>query len=212
MLIWERVRSSFVRGWISATSLLTLLLIFIFFTPFDSWYATKLAGDWTESDGDILVLLSAEVNPDGLIGPASYWRSVYAVRAWRSGHFKKIVVSGGYMGTSMSLAAALANFLVGSGVPRDAIILEERSTSTHENAVFTTELIGHMAGKKVLMTSDQHMFRASRAFHHEGLDIVPRLIPDVMKRSSSILERGTLFAGLMLETVKICYYAAKGWI
>ena len=62
------------------------------------------------------------------------------------------------------------------------------------------------------MTSDQHMFRASRAFHHEGLDIVPRLIPDVMKRSSSILERGTLFAGLMLETVKICYYAAKGWI
>jgi uncharacterized SAM-binding protein YcdF (DUF218 family) len=212
MLIWERVRSSFVRGWISATTLLTLLLIFIFFTPFDSWYATKLAGDWTESDGDILVLLSAEVNPDGLIGPASYWRSVYAVRAWRSGHFKKIVVSGGYMGTSMSLASALANFLVGSGVPRDAIILEERSTSTHENAVFTTELIGHMAGKKVLMTSDQHMFRASRAFHHEGLDIVPRLIPDVMKRSSSILERGTLFAGLMLETVKICYYAAKGWI
>ena len=118
MLIWERVRSSFVRGWISATSLLTLLLIFIFFTPFDSWYATKLAGDWTESDGDILVLLSAEVNPDGLIGPASYWRSVYAVRAWRSGHFKKIVVSGGYMGTSMSLAAALANFLVGSGAPK----------------------------------------------------------------------------------------------
>ncbi|MGA7415049.1 MAG: YdcF family protein, partial [Bryobacteraceae bacterium] len=181
-------------------------------TPFDGWYARTLAGNWTDSDGDILILLTAEVNPDGIIGPASYWRSVYAVRAWRSGHFKKIVVSGGAMGTPMSLASALAEFLVGNGVPRDAIILEERSTSTHENAVFTAELIGNMPGKKVLMTSDQHMFRASRAFHRAGLEIVPRPIPDVMKRANGILARGPLFVGLLVETAKICYYTAKGWI
>ncbi len=171
-----------------------------------------LAGNWTDSDGDILILLSAEVNPDGIIGPTSYWRSVYAVRAWRSGHFKKIVVSGGVMGTPMSLASALGEFLVGNGVPREAIILEERSTSTHENAVFTAELIGNMPGRKVLMTSDQHMFRASRAFRQAGLEIVPRPIPDVMKRSSGILARSSLFVGLVLETVKICYYEAERWI
>jgi uncharacterized SAM-binding protein YcdF (DUF218 family) len=212
MLIWKRVRRGFIRSWVTATTLFTLSLIFISITPFDAWYARTLAGNWTESDGDILILLTAEVNPDGIVGPASYWRSVYAVRAWRNGHFKKIVVSGGLMGTSISLASALAQFLVGSGVPRDAIILEEQSTSTHENAVFTAELVGKMPGKKVLLTSDQHMFRASRAFQHAGLGIVPRPVPDVIKRASSILERGPLFFGLLLETVKICYYVAKGWI
>jgi len=212
MSLWKNVRPSFISGWIAASTLFTLLLIFVSITPFDGWYARTLAGDWTDSDGDILILLTADVNPDGLIGAASYWRSVYAVRAWRGGHFKKIVVSGGIMGTPMSLASALAEFLVGNGVPREALILEERSTSTHENAVFTAELIGNMPGKKVLMTSDQHMFRAHRAFQRAGLEIVPRPIPDVAKRANTILERGPLFVGLLLETLKICYYAAKGWI
>jgi len=208
----KNVRQLFIRGWVAASTLFTLLLIFVSITPFDGWYARMLAGNWTDSDGDILVLLTGDVNPDGIIGPGSYWRSVYAVRAWRSGHFKKIVVSGGIMNTPMSLSWALAEFLVGNGVPREVIVLEQRSTSTHENAVFTSELIGNMPGKKVLMTSDQHMFRADRAFRHAGLEIVPRPIPDVAKRANSILERGPLFVGLLLETLKICYYAVKGWI
>ena len=212
MLIWQSARQRFIRGWVTATTLFTLLLIFASATPFDGWYARTLAGNWTDSDGDILILLTAEVNPDGIIGPASYWRSVYAVRAWRSGHFKKIVVSGGFMGTPRSLASALAEFLVGNGVPSGAIILEQRSTSTHENAVFTTELIGNMPGRKILMTSDQHMFRAHHAFQRAGLEIVPRPIPDVAKRANTILDRGPLFVGLLLETLKICYYAARGWI
>ena len=212
MPIWKNGRQGFIRTWVAASTLFTLLLIFVSITPFDGWYARRLAGNWTDSDGDILILLTGDVNPDGIIGPTSYWRSVYAVRAWRSGHFKKIVASGGIIGTPVSLASALAEFLEGNGVPKEAIMLEERSTSTHENADFTAELIGNMPGKKVLMTSDQHMFRASRAFRRAGLEIVPRPIPDVAKRANSILERGPLFVGLLLETAKICYYAAKGWI
>jgi len=212
MRTWRNFRRSSLRFGLAASALFTLLFIFVSVTPFDGWYARTLAGDWTDSDGDLLILLTADVNPDSVIGPSSYWRSVYAVRAWRSGHFKKIIVSGGFVGAHMSLAAVIADFLVENGVPREAIILEERSTRTHENAVFTAELIGTMPGKKVLMTSDQHMLRAARAFQRAGLDIVPRPIPDVTKRANAILERGPLFVGLVLETAKICYYAAKGWI
>jgi uncharacterized SAM-binding protein YcdF (DUF218 family) len=208
----RNIRTSLIRGTVAASMLFTLVFIFASVTPFDGWYARLLAGDWTDSDGDILILLTADMNPDGVIGPASYWRSVYVVRAWRTEHFKKIVVSGGFMETPMSLASAVAEFLVGNGVPREAIILEERSTSTHENAIYTAQLIGSMPGKKVLMTSDQHMFRASREFRRVGMEIVPRPIPDVAKRANQILNRGPLFVGLLLETVKIGYYAAKGWI
>jgi uncharacterized SAM-binding protein YcdF (DUF218 family) len=206
------IRLTLIRGAVAASTLFTLLFMFASVTPFDGWYARVLAGDWTDSDGDILILLTADVNRDGIIGPASYWRSVYAVRAWRTGHFKKIVVSGGFMETPMSLASAVAEFLVGNGVPREAIILEERSTSTHENAGYTAALLGSMPGTRVLMTSDQHMFRASREFRRVGMEIVPRPIPDVAKRASQILNRGPLFVGLLVETVKIGYYTAKGWI
>lgn len=212
MPVWKRLRPNLIRAWVAASSLFALLFIFVSVTPFDGWYARLLAGNWTDSDGDILILLTGDVNPDGILGPSSYWRSVYAVRAWRSGHFKKIVVTGGFMGTQMSLASALADFLVGNGVPREAIILEERSTSTRENALFTAQLIRDMPGKKVLMTSDQHMFRAYRAFQHAGLETVPRPIPDVAKRANLVVNRWPLFIGLMLETLKIGYYSAKGWI
>src|SRR5271163_828038 len=141
MRTWRNFRRSSLRFGLAASALFTLLFIFVSVTPFDGWYARTLAGDWTDSDGDLLILLTADVNPDSVIGPSSYWRSVYAVRAWRSGHFKKIIVSGGFVGAHMSLAAVIADFLVENGVPREAIILEERSTRTHENAVFTAELI-----------------------------------------------------------------------
>lgn len=167
---------------------------------------------WTESDGDILIALTADAQPDGLLGLTSYWRAVYTVRAWRSGHFKKIVVSGGYMGTTRSLASVFAEFLIRSGVPPDVIVLEERSTSTHENAVFTTQLLRNVPGKKVLLTSDIHIYRAAKAFEHEGLEVTPRTFPDVGKAASNPLNRFNLTIALALETLKIGYYYIRGWI
>lgn len=186
MQIWKKISPGLVRGWVAATTLFALLLIFVSVTPFDGWYARQLAGNWTDSDGDVLIVLTGDMNEDGILGPSCYWRSVYEIRAWRSGHFKTIVVSGGFMGTRTSLASALAGFLVGNGVPKEALILEERSTSTRENAIFTAELIAGLPGRKVLMTSDQHMFRAYHTFQHSGLEVVPP-IPDIAKRANLVL-------------------------
>lgn len=190
------------------------LYLVLSISPFvaDFWVGRLSKIGWTESDGDILIALTADVQSDGLLGPTSYWRAVYTVRAWREGHFKEIVVSGGYMGSKVSLASAFAAFLVGSGVPSDVIVLEERSTSTHENAMFTAELLRDVPGKKVLMTSDQHIFRAAKAFQREGLDVTPRTFPDVSKAAGNPLSRFNLTIGLALETLKIVYYYFRGWI
>jgi uncharacterized SAM-binding protein YcdF (DUF218 family) len=178
----------------------------------DLWIGQLSKVGWTESDGDILIALTADVQPDGLLGFTSYWRAVYTVRAWRSGHFKKIVVSGGHMGMDRSLASVFAEYLVRSGVPADVLILEERSTSTHENAQFTTQLLRNVPGKKVLLTSDLHIFRATKAFQHEGLDVTPRTFPDVSKAANNPLNRFNLTIALALETLKIGDYYLKDWI
>jgi len=96
---------------------------------------------------------------------ASYWRAVYAIRAWREGHFRAVVVSGWHTsGGHLSLAAVIGQFLTAYGIPKDKIFLEERSISTRENAVFIKQMVAAWPGTKVLLTSDVHMFRARRAF------------------------------------------------
>ncbi len=183
------------------------------FTPIAPWYARILAGNWTDSDGDVLIVLGADGESDGLVGASSYWRCIYAVRAWRQGHFQRIVVSGGPIeGSSYTIASTMRDFLVSSGVPKEDIFLEDRSHSTRENALFTSRLIAGWPGKKVLLTSDRHMFRALRVFRKIGLDVTPRPVPDTLKGSRTPLARWNQAWGLELETAKIVYYAARGWI
>lgn len=192
---------------------LTLWFLVIHLTPVERWYATRLSGDWTESDGDILIVLASDSGGSGIIGPDSYWRTFYAVLAWRAGHFRTVVVSGGRQpGTEKPEAVLMSDFLAANGIPRDHILLEPNSLSTRENAVMTTALIAGMPGRKVLLTSDYHMFRARRAFEAAGMNVIPRPFPDVIKRANDITEREHCFSILLMETVKIAGYWWKGWI
>jgi uncharacterized SAM-binding protein YcdF (DUF218 family) len=200
-------------AWIAGASLFTLCYLAVTLLPLDAWYARLLSGTWEYGQEGTLIVLAAESQPDGLVGYMSYWRALYAVRAWRDGHFQHILVSGGPVTEGhRSLASSVAEFLIGEGVPKEAIWLEERSHNTHEHAVYTALLLRNVAGKKTLLTSDQHMFRARRAFRHEGLDVSAMPIPDTLKRCGNPLERFQLACGLAVESVKIVYYAARGWI
>ena len=67
-------------------------------------------------------------------------------------------------------------------------------------------------GRKVLLTSDYHMFRAYRTFRKAGFEIAPRPFPDMLKLSSCWLCRWQAFVTLSDESAKIAYYYARGWI
>jgi uncharacterized SAM-binding protein YcdF (DUF218 family) len=97
-------------------------------------------------------------------------------------------------------------------VPDDAILVENRSTSTHENAVFAKPLLAGLSGRFVLLTSDYHMFRAYGCFHRQGIPVVTRPIPDLLKRYNSVGDRWGAFWALAQELVKIGYYELRGWI
>jgi uncharacterized SAM-binding protein YcdF (DUF218 family) len=187
------------------------LLIVVTFTPLDLWWATWLAGRWDDPKGEVLIVLGGSVVDDGMIGASTYWRAVYAVRAWRQGGFKAVVFSGGGTGSG-SAAEAMRDFLISQGVPREVIWTETRSESTRENALFTKPILDSMPGRKVLLTSDFHTYRASRAFKKVGLDVVSRPLPDVRKRAQSIFGRWGAFLDLSEETAKIIGYYVRGWI
>jgi uncharacterized SAM-binding protein YcdF (DUF218 family) len=183
-----------------------LLLLIVTFSPAVNWWTRALTGPWEDPKGEVLIVLASDGDA-GLIGEFSYWRAVYAASAWREGGWKEMIISGG-AGT----ADSMRDFVVSQGVPASAVRLEGRSVSTRENALFTAALLASDGRRKVLLTSDYHVFRAVRAFRKAGLDLPTRPIPDAGKRSTIYAWRWAVFFGLVIETAKIGGYAARGWI
>jgi len=68
-----------------------------------------------------------------MLGLSSYWRCIYAIRAYRSAGFKKVIVAGG--GVGMPISLVMTQFLIFYGIPAEAITAETQSTTTRENAL-----------------------------------------------------------------------------
>jgi uncharacterized SAM-binding protein YcdF (DUF218 family) len=202
MTVAGKLRRSAIAGFAAVG----MLLFLVTFTPFVSWYAMRLAGPWYEPQGDVLVVLSAAGPNLGVIDPSTYWRCTYAIAMYKRHAFDWIIVSG------KDIAPGMRDLMVFSGVPAEKIVVENLSETTHESAVQTAGILAKLPGRKVLLTSDGHMFRAYRAFLKQGLDITPVPIPDTIKAASSYSARWSLFIGEMKETLGIVYYRYKGWI
>ncbi len=187
------------------------LFLLVSLTPLDKWWADALSGDWNRPQGDILIVLGGSMLDNGMIGGSTYWRGVHAVLCYRQARCGQVVLSGG-PASGESPALALRQFVLSQGVPEDVIRVENRSRSTRENALCTAALLRDTPGRKLLLTSEYHMFRASRAFRKAGLDIVTLPSPDVLKRITSWRGRWPAFLDLVLETTKIVYYRTRGWI
>jgi uncharacterized SAM-binding protein YcdF (DUF218 family) len=68
----------------------------------------------------------------------------------------------------------MSDFLVAQGVPRTALILEDASRTTYENAVECRGRLGRRPpGAVILVTEATHMERSLRCFQKQGIDVVP---------------------------------------
>jgi uncharacterized SAM-binding protein YcdF (DUF218 family) len=187
---------------LAATGLITVLAIW---TPVVSWWARAYAGPIEQPRGDVLILLSAANDDNGGISYSSYWRARQALVAWQTGSFKRIVVSGGG-------GPGILNFLVAEGIPREAIVAEWQSSTTRESGVAVARLVADIPGKKVLLTSEFHIFRALRVFRKLGVDAAPMAVPDVLHSTEHWPGRFGAFETMLVETAKIVYYKIRGWI
>ncbi|HVW10580.1 MAG TPA: ElyC/SanA/YdcF family protein, partial [Bryobacteraceae bacterium] len=136
----------------------TVILLAIQFTPLVPWLLNRLFGKmWMDSDGDILIVLTANEPQDDGMGAITFARGLYGVRAWRDGHFQTAVLCG-------RGAPAVGQFLAAYGVPREKIFLVGHAFSARECALSTKQMIASWPGTRVLVTSDIEIFRAERAF------------------------------------------------
>jgi len=193
---------AWIKGALCVAGLITILVMS---TPLVAWWAHAYAGSIDQPSGDVLILLSAAADDQSGISYSSYWRARMAVLAWRTGNFKKIVVSGGG-------GPGILDFLEAYGVPPDAIVAEWQSQSTRENGMEVARMIQGMPGKKVLLTSDFHMYRALGVFRKLGIDVTPMPAPDVLHATQNWPGRFSAFETMCMETAKIVDYRLHGWI
>jgi uncharacterized SAM-binding protein YcdF (DUF218 family) len=182
------------------------LFLVVTFTPLVSWYATALSWPWSDYRGDVLVVLSAAGPNGNVLDISTYWRCFMAILYDREHPYRQIIVSG------KESAAGMRDFLVFSGISADRIRVEDKAASTRENALFTAPMLAGQTGRFILLTSDSHMFRASRTFARLGVHIEPSAVPDVIKLAGSYSARPGLFMAEVQETAGIVYYWYRGWI
>ena len=96
--------------------------------------------------------------------PALKRRVATAVALWKAQLAPRLVFTGaGTTAVPLSQAAAAARYAVQElGVAPDAILLEERSTSTLENAAFAAAL--YPAARVIVVADYYHAFRCQRVF------------------------------------------------
>ncbi|WP_312098819.1 YdcF family protein [Niallia sp.] len=135
-----------------------LLFLSISYVSYTYLKIKKVASIEPPKDIAHLIVLGAKVNGDQL-SKALLYRAETALSYWKNNQSTKIIVTGGQgNGEDTTEASALMKFFIQNGVPKESILVEDKSTNTYENLQFTKEL--YSIQESVIVSNDFHLYRA----------------------------------------------------
>lgn len=162
------------------------LVVFYFFSNrYISYQAMRLwepaAGNISEIQGEYdaaIVLGGGMVTLDAQKNQLTFRhntdRILQALRIYKSGKTRKIIISGGsgsLIYRNMKEAALLRQAVIELGFPAKDIWAEDQSDNTYQNAVYTAKLLNDSlpGGRFLLITSASHMPRSKACFEKAGV-------------------------------------------
>lgn len=182
--------------------------------------------DVPQADAAVVLGGAMDAGPPGYpypnLGPAAD-RVWHAARLYHAGKAGRLILSGGsveWQGQRVfTEAQAMRTFLSDLGVPDSALVVEDGSRSTRENALFTAELLHRMGLNRVLLvTSALHMPRALATFRAAGVAVIPAPTDfEVMPEPAHVLRWLPDAAALadstraMKEYLGLWMYRWRGW-
>lgn len=112
-------------------------------------------------------------------------RLAAGARAWLLERAPVVILTGGRGPPGKSEAARMKYAIERLGVPASAIVLEERSRNTEDNAANTARILRDLGGKRILLvTSSLHMPRSALLFERQGIDVVAVPVPEGAHRTT----------------------------
>jgi uncharacterized SAM-binding protein YcdF (DUF218 family) len=136
----------------------------------------------TQPQAEVIVLLGGGTEPGDWPRPTAEVNSagdrvLYAARLYNEGAAPAILVSGGNLNFSSARgttpAEEMIELLTQLGVPAEAIWQQGQSENTHDDAVYSAEILREKEITEViLVTSAMHMPRAKALFEKQGISVI----------------------------------------
>ncbi|MCY4540112.1 MAG: YdcF family protein [Chloroflexi bacterium] len=128
---------------------------------------------------DVIIVLGAGLRRDGRPGWALTRRSMQAAELWHLGIAPVVICAGGQAEPfPRSEADACREILQNQGLPPSAILLEDKSRSTEENALFSSRLMAERGWTSTVLVSDSyHMLRAGWLFTQHDVEVYASPVP-----------------------------------
>lgn len=118
----------------------------------------------------VAIVLGAAVWADGP-SPTLRRRVMAAAALWHDGAVTHVICCGGLGRHPPAEAMVMRDILRGTGVPDEAILIEDRSTTTEENLAFALPLLAVLGERRVIVVTDwYHAPRARMTARRMGLD------------------------------------------
>jgi uncharacterized SAM-binding protein YcdF (DUF218 family) len=175
-----------------------------------SWLARPLLVEEDVRPRPFIVVLCGGCRFNGRLSESTCARVEHGVRLFDKGLAPRLILSGGRWAPHRPACAPRMKALARSlGVPADAIIAEDRSTRTAENAREVARLLRTEGARAiVLVTSALHMRRAKLCFEKKGLEVSCAPTPGIgTGRHASLVVKEVLH-----EYLGLAYYRVRGWI
>lgn len=123
---------------------------------------------------DVIIVLGSRVEADGRPSPSLARRAAHAAALYHRGLAPAVLCTGGVTTGPVSEAAAACGYATALGVPPEATFLEERATTTHENALYSAaEMQRHGWHTAILVSDGFHLYRAALLFQRSGIAVYP---------------------------------------
>ncbi len=176
-------------------------------TPLPNRAAHWMAGDAAGITAGAIVVLGADAREDGTLGDVSLRRTVVGLQQHEAGAAPLIVFTGASRASAVSEAVLRQRLAVQFHVPAEAILVDDRPLTTHEEARAVRTLLEPRQVHAVLLVTDSlHARRARSVFEREGFRVGTAAADSVSLDSRNPEDRLRLARSLAQQAAALLVY------
>lgn len=142
-----------------------------------------------------MIVLGAKVKPGGIPSLSLKNRLEEAVKYLKKYPHVKVIVSGGKgEDEDRTEASVMFKYLQDNGIDTNRIVVEDQSTSTYENLLFSKELLPKETKEITIVSNDFHLKRAKYLAESLGfeVDVVAAKTPKSVELKLTLREKAAL--------------------
>ena len=175
-LRWARIGA--VTGLVLMIAISNPLVARVLLSSLEAWHGPPALVKDDRYDAIVVlgggVLQPGTLRPTADLSPYSKNRTTCGVDLYQQGYAPKLLFSGGNgyaFRDALRDAPQMQRWAERLGVSKEAIVVEDQSRTTYENAIETKRLLG--PGSILLVTSATHLPRATALFTKQGFRVMP---------------------------------------